>query len=494
MDRQTLSPSGYRWVDDCSSLDQSSWVGWKSGEPGNTDEHLCAAAYKESFEWGTFKCDSPLQFLCQKPRTACDNVDLGYDAANTIYRSPCFSFQFNMTDMPDDKGPAIPEVWCPADNVPSSAADFVMFSEKGWNPARQHCESMGMTLATLDQAATDFLLGLELLDLYTEWNTDFWLGLFDARILDKTQSPSGYRWVDDCSSLDQSPWAGWKSGEPGNTDEHLCAAAYKESFEWGTFKCDSPLQFLCQKPKTACHNVDLGYDAGNKTYRSPCFSFQFNTTDMPDDEGPAIPEVWCPADNVPSSAADFVMFSDQAKKGWNPARQHCESMGMTLATLDQPAAAYLASLRLLDWYTEAGETDFWIGLWDARILDHSQSGYRWVDDCSSLANGSWMGWESEEPLNTDDHFCVGANMNTGEWKTFVCDSALQFLCRKPKAACDNVDLGYDAVNKIHRSPCFSFQFNLAAMADDTGSTTPEGVSCPGMYVPAPLSEHGPIVV
>nr|KAG5706926.1 hypothetical protein BaRGS_021432 [Batillaria attramentaria] len=152
------------------------------------------------------------------------------------------------------------------------------------------------------------------------------------------------------------------------------------------------------------------------------------------------------------------MFSDQAKKGWNPARQHCESMGMTLATLDQPAAAYLASLRLLDWYTEAGETDFWIGLWDARILDHSQSGYRWVDDCSSLANGSWMGWESEEPLNTDDHFCVGANMNT--------------------AACDNVDLGYDAVNKIHRSPCFSFQFNLAAMADDTGSTTPEGVSCP----------------
>nr|KAG5706924.1 hypothetical protein BaRGS_021430 [Batillaria attramentaria] len=74
-----------------------------------------------------------------------------------------------------------------------------------------------------------------------------------------------------------------------------------------------------------CDNVALGYDAVNRIHRSPCFSFQFALTSMPEETGPLIPEVWCPADNVPSSAADFVMFSDQAKKGWNPAKQHFSS-------------------------------------------------------------------------------------------------------------------------------------------------------------------------
>ncbi|KAK7497379.1 hypothetical protein BaRGS_00011423 [Batillaria attramentaria] len=343
---------------------------------------------------------------------------------------------------------------------PVSAADFVMFSDqakKGWNPAREHCESMGMTLATLDQEANDYLAGVAYQDWYkTHANSDFWVGLFDASILDQTSAASGYRWVDDCSSLADSSWVGWESGSPQSTNDHLCVCAAKDSVEWRTMMCDLPLQFLCQKPKSVCDNVALGYDAVNRIHRSPCFSFQFALTSMPEETGPLIPEVWCPADNVPSSAADFVMFSDQAKKGWNPAKQHCESVGMTLATLDQPATAYLASLRLLDW-----KTDFWMGLFDATITDQTSApiGYRWVDDCSSLADSSWVGWAS--------------------------------------AACDNVDLGYDAVNKIYRSPCFSFQFDMTVMADDAGSTTP-AVSCPAITCPSPPSvsetQYSPVKV
>nr|KAG5706927.1 hypothetical protein BaRGS_021433 [Batillaria attramentaria] len=48
------------------------------------------------------------------------------------------------------------------------------------------------------------------------------------------------------------------------------------------------------------------------------------------------------------------MYSEHSKKGWNPARQHCESMGMTLATLDEAATAYLTNLTTLSWYTAEG--------------------------------------------------------------------------------------------------------------------------------------------
>nr|KAG5706923.1 hypothetical protein BaRGS_021429 [Batillaria attramentaria] len=69
------------------------------------------------------------------------------------------------------------------------------------------------------------------------------------------------------------------------------------------------------------------------------------------------------------------MYTDQAKTGWNSAKEYCESVGMTLATLDQTANDYLISLIPQSWYKDG---------------------------------------------------------RTGEWMSLRCDSALQFLCKRTK--------------------------------------------------------------
>ncbi|KAK7497380.1 hypothetical protein BaRGS_00011424 [Batillaria attramentaria] len=166
----------------------------------------------------------------------------------------------------------------------------------------------------------------------------------------------------------------------------------------------------------------------------------------------------------PLPAADFVMYTDQAKTGWNSAKEYCESVGMTLATLDQTANDYLISLIPQSWYKD-GKRDFWLGLWDSHPDNTSASaaGYRWVEGCAPLASSPWVGWAAGEPMNTVDSFCVAADSRTGEWMSLRCDSALQFLCKRTKV-----------------------RFNKTALADIPGSTSPD-VLCPGISCGPPPS-------
>nr|KAG5688622.1 hypothetical protein BaRGS_033438 [Batillaria attramentaria] len=55
--------------------------------------------------------------------------------------------------------------------------------------------------------------------------------------------------------------------------------------------------------------------------------------------------------------ADLVMFTENAKTGWNQASQQCQREGMTLATLDETTNNYLKSLMGYSWYQNYGDHD-----------------------------------------------------------------------------------------------------------------------------------------
>ncbi|KAK7469723.1 hypothetical protein BaRGS_00036254, partial [Batillaria attramentaria] len=138
--------------------------------------------------------------------------------------------------------------------------------------------------------------------------------------------------------------------------------------------------------------------------------------------------------------ADLVMFTENAKTGWNQASQQCQTEGMTLATLDETTNNYLKSLMGYSWYQNYGKIEFWIGLYDSDPSDTSSSGgYQWAADCAPLHSGGlgvasgWAGWGSGEPQNTGDSFCVALTKDTAEWRTFKCDSLFQFLCQRTRS-------------------------------------------------------------
>ncbi|KAK7475243.1 hypothetical protein BaRGS_00033547, partial [Batillaria attramentaria] len=74
-------------------------------------------------------------------------------------------------------------------------------------------------------------------------------------------------------------------------------------------------------------------------------------------------------------AADFLLFPDSAKMGWNEGRQLCEDNGMTLAIIDEDISNYFAGISGEGWYTSAATKDFWIALFDSDISDTKYSLY-----------------------------------------------------------------------------------------------------------------------
>ncbi|XP_070205051.1 uncharacterized protein [Littorina saxatilis] len=121
---------------------------------------------------------------------------------------------------------------------------------KDWNSARAACDSVDMTLATIDLHAFAFLFSSSFRRHFQK-DRHFWIGLYDENTRNQTSSMGEYRWVDRCQAV-HPLWMFWDQDFPGDSAGQFCVYAANTNLKWRTDKCSAKHQYLCQRREQMC--------------------------------------------------------------------------------------------------------------------------------------------------------------------------------------------------------------------------------------------------
>uniref|UniRef100_A0A2D4HWA4 Lymphocyte antigen 75 n=1 Tax=Micrurus lemniscatus lemniscatus TaxID=129467 RepID=A0A2D4HWA4_MICLE len=117
-------------------------------------------------------------------------------------------------------------------------------------------------------------------------------------------------------------------------------------------------------------------------------------------------------------SGNCYQLNTQAALSWKAAYLSCKKQGSDLVSIT--SASELNYIRTKDGVAEI----FWIGL---NQLDVS-GGWQWSDHTPL----NFVNWNSEmqdvSPLEGND--CAAMNADTGDWKSFPCDTPLPYVCKK----------------------------------------------------------------
>nr|AJA37883.1 C-type lectin [Littorina littorea] len=119
---------------------------------------------------------------------------------------------------------------------------------KDWNSARAVCDSVDMTLATIDLYSFAFLFSSRFRRHFQK-DRHFWIGLYDENTRNQTSSMGEYRWSDRCQAVQHLFWG---QGFLGDSAGEFCVYAANTDLRWRTDKCSAKHQYLCQRREQMC--------------------------------------------------------------------------------------------------------------------------------------------------------------------------------------------------------------------------------------------------
>jgi cysteine-rich repeat protein len=121
---------------------------------------------------------------------------------------------------------------CGALSVSNGHGYYYCATAATWQTARDRCESVGMTLAHVDDATEQgYVAGLT--------SADAWIGAYDAL---QTSASAGFRWIDGGDALS---YANWNTSEPSSGSDD-CVVLLASGDKWDAIGCTGSKAYVCE--------------------------------------------------------------------------------------------------------------------------------------------------------------------------------------------------------------------------------------------------------
>uniref|UniRef100_A0A8C9TTG1 Mannose receptor C-type 2 n=1 Tax=Scleropages formosus TaxID=113540 RepID=A0A8C9TTG1_SCLFO len=357
----------FRWSDH-SVLN---YVSWAPGRPRPVSrDRKCVYVTSSRDEWGDQKCFTDLPYICKR--------------VNVTGTLP-------LTPAPPSKNGGCPDDWAPFLSKCFKVFGHQESKRVTWSGAKAQCESNGAELAVVSRHLEQAFLTTLLPNI----SFNLWIGLSDSDVR--------FQWQD------RTPlsYTNWAPGEPKdnvaappspipprqvNCVVMLHGNPEKNTGMWASRVCETEKHgFVCQKQK--------------------------------DPAVPAGPDTLPPSLLGPLQFAGVSYRVLNKRLDWTGALHVCDSVGATLATVQDPYQAAYLTLVL-----SALRGPAWIGLYSSGVRKGEREGGSYC--CLSLF--TWLG---EDPINFSDwrdgvpNSLVGCGHMTipGQWAVASCDRLTRLL-------------------------------------------------------------------
>lgn len=272
-----------------------------------------------------------------------------------------------------------------------------------WPTAQLNCESRGMHLLTLKNAAEMTFVADTL--LAGSAATEVWLGLTDLAV------EGTWSWRDG----DLSGWTAWVSGQPDDaiSGQDCAVASTAAGHGWRDEACDRTV------PVAICE-IEPGVTAAicsNGTVEPGEACDDSNRSDGDQCSQSCTVECLCSAQyclQTRTFADHCYQFSYTSTKSWTDALDSCRTDGVELTAIGSQAEH-----DFLDGWN--GSLMTWIGLNDV----HTPDTFTWSNGESLV----YENWHTDQPDNAGGvESCVEIRGNNGLWNDALCSLTKSFVC------------------------------------------------------------------